>query len=76
MEEVVEQASNELATLPRVLTVPEMARILRIGRGAAYDLVRSGSVPVIRVGRLMRIPRDGLLAWMANEKPPVNGPTA
>lgn len=54
--------------LPDVLTIEEAARVLRIGRGAAYALARqyldSGGregLPVVRLGRSLRVPRAGLL---------------
>jgi excisionase family DNA binding protein len=52
--------------LPPVLTVEETARFLRIGRSAAYELVRTNTIPSIRLGKLIRIPRDTLLSWLAS----------
>ena len=56
-----------LDDLPEVLTVEEAARVLRIGRGAAYELARqwreSGGhdgLPVVSLGRSLRVPRDAL----------------
>jgi excisionase family DNA binding protein len=43
---------------PRVLTVEEWADEMRISRGAAYAAVKNGDVKVIRIGRLIRIPRE------------------
>src|SRR5437867_478756 len=54
--------------LPAVMTVEEVARFLRIGRSAAYELVRLKVIPSVRLGRLIRVPRDSLLAWLAKEK--------
>jgi excisionase family DNA binding protein len=48
--------------LPRVLTVEEAAQVLRIGRTAAYEAVRRGEVPSIRVGRRLLVPRHRLEA--------------
>lgn len=52
---------------PEVLTVEEAAAILRIGRSCAYALARqfrsSGGregLPVIKLGRHLRVPRSGL----------------
>ena len=57
-----------LDELPEVLTIEEAAKVLRIGRGAAYALARryldSGGregLPVVRLGRSRRVPRAGLL---------------
>lgn len=51
-----------------VLTVEEAAKVLRIGREAAYDLARQWRVtggreglPVVRFGRSLRVPRAALL---------------
>lgn len=38
------------------VTVEEAAQILGVGRAAAYEGVRSGDIPAIRVGRRILIP--------------------
>lgn len=43
-----------------VLTVPEAARLLRIGRNLAYQLVGRGEIPSRRLGRRIVIPRAEL----------------
>ncbi len=37
-----------------VYTVEETARLLRIGRSAAYEAVRRGEIPALRFGRRLR----------------------
>lgn len=56
-----------MAELPEVLTVEEAAAVLRIGRGAAYELARRyrltggrEGLPVIELGRSLRVPRAAL----------------
>jgi len=46
--------------LPPLLTVEEMRQFLRIGKGSAYSLVRSGRIRSIRIGRDIRIPREAI----------------
>ena len=46
----------------QLLTVPETARLLRISRNLAYELVARGELPSVRLGRAIRIPRDELRA--------------
>lgn len=53
-----------LDSLPAVLTVEETARYLRIGRGAAYEAVRAGEIPSVRIGRSIRVSRTALLALL------------
>jgi excisionase family DNA binding protein len=54
---------------PDFFTVEEAARILRIGRTAAYELARKwratdgrDGLPVVAFGRLLRVPRTALEA--------------
>ena len=48
--------NNEAATV----TVEEAARILGIGRQTAYDLVNQGTIPSLRLGRRLVVPKVGL----------------
>lgn len=52
---------SDLATL---LTVPEAAKLLRISRNLAYDLVARGEIPAVRLGRVIRVPRASLEEWL------------
>ena len=63
---VVERAegvtrNTPFADLPELLRVEEAAAYLDIGRGHCYDMVRRGDLPSVRLGRLVRVKRDGLL---------------
>lgn len=42
------------------LTVAEAAELLGVSRGLAYDLVRRGEIPSIRLGRRLLVPRHAL----------------
>ena len=57
-----------------VLTVEEAAAILRIGRSCAYALARRyratggrEGLPVIKLGRHLRVPRNGLARLLDGE---------
>ena len=39
--------------------------ILNIGRNTAYELVRSGKIRSIRIGRQLRIPKDAIRDYLA-----------
>lgn len=49
------------------MTVQEMAECLGIGRNMAYELVKNGKVPFLKIGRQIRIPKRAFDAWLANE---------
>ena len=50
--------------IPLVLRVEDLSRALGIGRNTAYELVRSGQIRSIRIGRQLRIPRDELQRYL------------
>ncbi len=52
-----------LADLPELLTVPEAGAWLNVGRNTAYAMARQGSLPSVRLGRLLRVPRTALEAF-------------
>lgn len=51
------------------LTVEETARILGIGRQLAYDRIKTGEIPVIKVGRRLLVPRRALEKLLEEPKP-------
>lgn len=74
---------EELRALPVLLTVPQAAHVLGVGRTVAYQLVRRGEwpTPVIRVGAQIRIPRMPLLDLLGLspirlQPPPPQGPAS
>lgn len=42
------------------MTVEEVAAALNISRGLAYQAARHGSIPTIRIGRRLLVPRRAL----------------
>ena len=52
---------------PMLLTVRDVEAELQLGRTRTYELLRSGSIPVIRVGRALRVPRDALRRWVEEQ---------
>ena len=56
------------------MTVSEAAAVLRVGRNATYELIRSGQLRHYKVGRSIRIPRDAVSEFIngistSDEKP-------
>ena len=52
--------------IPLIMKVEDLMLILLIGRNTAYELVRSGEIQSLRVGRQIRISRDALIAFLEN----------
>lgn len=50
-----------------LLTVEEAAQHLGIGRTLAWQLVQKGELPVVRLGRCVRVPRRALEEWIARQ---------
>ena len=60
----MENKYRNLHDMPMTLRVEDLIPILGIGRNTAYELIRSGQIRSIRIGRQIRIPRDALLEFM------------
>ncbi len=57
----------QVGDLPLALTVEQAAKMLNISRNLAYDLVRQGRIPSLRMGRIIRVPRSRLEEWMERD---------
>lgn len=51
--------------LPLVLTVSDVSKILGIGMNTAYDLIRSGAMKSVRVGRQIRVSKAAFLEFIS-----------
>jgi excisionase family DNA binding protein len=47
-------------TEPILLTIPEAARRLGIGRTLAYELIADGQLDVVHIGRAARVPVEAV----------------
>jgi excisionase family DNA binding protein len=65
--------TESIDALPLVLTVEEAARVLRISRGSAYEAVKTGALPHVRLGRTIRVPRHMLASLLSDDLPPGEG---
>ncbi len=60
----MENKYRDLHELPVTLRVEDLMPILGIGRNTACQLIRSGQIRSVRIGRQIRIPRDALLEFL------------
>lgn len=62
---LVSQVNGSLQdNLESLLTMKEVAEALRIGLSTAYLLAERGELPVVRIGRSVRVPRSALQRWI------------
>ena len=50
--------------LPLMLSVPQVADVLGIGRTNAYELVKEKDFPSLNIGSRIVIPKDKLIQWI------------
>lgn len=50
-----------------ILTIPEVARYLKISKSKIYSLVSREEIPHLKIGRNVRILRKDLQAWMEKQ---------
>jgi excisionase family DNA binding protein len=62
-----EPATNPVPPLddqPWLLDSHQVAQLLGIGRTKAFQLMARRELPVVRIGRCVRVPRTGLEDWI------------
>ena len=52
--------------LPLTLRVEDLMPILGIGRNSAYELVRSGQIRSVKIGRQIRVPKEAVIDYLKN----------
>ncbi len=55
---------QDVIELPLLLKVEAAAKLLSLGRTKMYELIAVGDVPVIRLGRSVRVPTASLKQWV------------
>jgi len=63
MENNYEHISQRL-----LLRIPEVMTMLGLGRTKIYQLIATGELPVVRVGRAVRISRVALDKWVEDRQ--------
>ena len=50
-----------------LLRASEVAAALGVSRATAYEMMASGTLPTVRIGRAVRVPRIGLEDWVRRQ---------
>ena len=54
------------ASYPDVVSVDELQAMLRIGRNSAYDLLRSGAIQALKIGKKYIIPKLNVVKYISS----------
>ncbi len=60
---------------PLLLKAGDIAKLLGLGRSKVFAMLAVGALPVIRIGRSVRVPRAALEEWIAEHTQHAIGPT-
>lgn len=55
---------RDRVVVPMLLRTEDVARALGIARSTVYVLVAGGELPVVRIGRAVRVPREAVERWV------------
>jgi excisionase family DNA binding protein len=64
MESQVSRALSLNRMVPRLLRATEVATVLGLGRSKVYDMMKRGQLPVVRIGKAVRVPAHALEEWI------------
>ena len=64
---------NSSTSVRLLLTVPEVASALKVGRNVVYELVLTGQLASIKIGRLRRVPVGALETFITAQLATVEG---
>ena len=53
---------------PDVLTVPDVVRLLRMGKNTVYKLLKEGTISSIKRGKKIIIPKVCLIEFLTDQK--------
>ena len=58
---------------PLLLKAGDVAKLLGLGRSKVFAMLTVGELPVIRIGRSVRVPRAALEGWIAERTQHASG---
>lgn len=61
-------------TLKHMLTVKEVAALLRVSTQTLYKMLEQGQIPAVRVGSQWRFDRDKVEGWIESQGVPSSSP--
>jgi len=65
---VADKSQQTTANIKRLLKAEEVAKYLRISKSGAYHLLKTGEIPVVRIGTAVRVREEDLEKFVLNSK--------
>jgi excisionase family DNA binding protein len=65
---VADKSQQTPANIKRLLKAEEIAKYLRISKSGAYHLLKTGEIPVVRIGTAVRVREEDLEKFVLNSK--------
>jgi prophage regulatory protein len=53
---------------PQWISLAEVQRVLGLGRTKTYELVATGEIPAVKIGRVLRVNREELDRWLETKR--------
>jgi excisionase family DNA binding protein len=53
---------------PLLLTIPQVCKVLGLGRTKVYELIQNEGLPVVRFGKAVRVSPESLQRWLAKRE--------
>lgn len=50
------------------ISVAQMQKLIGIGRTKAYELIATGEIPAVKIGRVLRVNRRQLDKWLEQQR--------
>ena len=63
----MEQRIIAIDDLPAYIGVKDLMGVIPLSRAGIYNLINSNAFPVIRVGKRVIIPKEGIIKWLDND---------
>ena len=60
--------SEIFAEYDDILTIDDLAKMLKIGKNKAYRLLNRGEIKSIRIGKIYRIPKENVIEYLRNSR--------
>lgn len=67
MGTIKENYQMMFTSYPDLVTIKQLTKMLDIGVTLAYRLVKSNTIPALKVGRAYKIPKRNIIAYLTNQ---------